>query len=104
MLGLLITAAIFLYLAYLVVSLLRDWYGIVGETIAAGERKHETTGQIALDIGKEAGIGAAKVAAGYALGAVLGGAMEAGSAGGVGGEGLSGAGGAFGGGGAAGSW
>jgi len=86
------------------VSLLRDWYDIVGDTIETGKRKHETNGRIALDVAEEAGIGAAKVAAGYALGAVIGSAAGGGSAGSAAGGGISAGGGAFGGGGAAGTW
>jgi uncharacterized protein len=90
-------------LLVLVVGLriLWSWYRTVGETIAAGERKHETAGQIALDMGKEAGIGAAKIAAGLALEAA-GDAIGGGASGG--GGGFSGGGGSFGGGGASGSW
>jgi hypothetical protein len=94
--------AFFAYLGYLIVTLVRDWVGIVGETIETGRRKHETDGRIALDIAEEAGVGAAKVAAGYALGAVVGGALGGGAAKSAGGA-VSG-GGAFGGGGAAGNW
>jgi uncharacterized membrane protein YgcG len=100
---LLVGFGVLLYLFYLIVSLLKDWYGIVGETITAGKQKHETSGRIALDIAEEAGIGAAKVAAGYAVGALVGSAIGGAAAKGAGG-GLSAGGGTFGGGGAAGSW
>ena len=92
----LFSAGILLYVVSEVVSLLRLWYRDVEETISGGELRHETPGEIALDVAKEQAIGAAKIAAGLAVGEALG-AVAGGSAGAAGG-------GAFGGGGAAGSW
>ena len=56
-LGLLIAAALFLYLAYLTVSLLKSWYGEVGETIAAGERPAAFPGRDPSDAAARWGVG-----------------------------------------------
>ena len=92
MIYVLVGAAVLAYLVYLVVSLLLGWRRDIADTITSGRRKHETTGQIAVDIGEEAAVGAAEVAVGLAVGNVIGAGGSAAT------------GGSFGGGGAAGSW
>ncbi len=80
--------------------LLSTWLHDVGETIAAGERKHETRGQIAVDAVKKTGFDVVKLGLATAVTSL----DLAAGAGGGGGGGSSGGGGSFGGGGASGSW
>jgi uncharacterized membrane protein YgcG len=87
--------------ARLVIWLLSTWLHDVGETIAAGQRKHETTGQIAVDAAKKTGFDIVKLGLATALTSLD---LAAGAGGGGGGGGSSGGGGSFGGGGASGSW
>ena len=97
--GVLVAGAVFLF--FFAIGVLWSWTRSVGETISSGKRRHETPGQIALDVGKKAGIGTAKLAAGLAIEAAAG-VLGGGSSGS--GDGFSGGGGSFGGGGASGSW
>ena len=91
-----------LYLAIrLVTWLLSTWLHDVGETIAAGERKHETPGQIAVDAVEKTGADVVKLGLATALTSLD---LAAAAGGGGGGGGSSGGGGSFGGGGASGSW
>lgn len=97
-------AVLLVYLAIrLVYWLLWTWLHDVGETIAAGEKKHETPGQIAMDAAKKTGFDVVKLGLATALTSLD---LAAGAAGGGGGGGgaSSGGGGSFGGGGASGSW
>ena len=88
------------YLAVrLVAWVLRTWLHDVGETIAAGEKKNETRGQIAVDVAKRTGLDVVKLGIATAIESL----DLAAAAGGGGGSSGSG-GGSFGGGGASGSW
>ena len=84
--------------------LLSTWLHDVGETIAAGEKKQETRGQIAVDVAERTVFDVIKLALATALTSLDLAAGAAGGGGGGSGGGSSGGGGSFGGGGASGSW